>query len=70
MNQLKIKKESELKVEVKISTSDKKAARIIVKGKSLYRAIPALLFSPDESNTLLELVERVENNIKQGELIK
>ncbi len=70
MNQTLIRKEGDLKVEVKISTSKNKTDRIVVKAKSFHRVIPALLFSPDESNSLLELVERVEKNIMQGELIK
>jgi len=64
MSKTKAENRDSLTVEVKVSNSENKSDKIIVKANNVYKVIPALLFSPEESLTLLGLVDAVESKMR------
>lgn len=58
----KVKKEvKEIIVEAKVVKSTVfKPGKIVVKGKGVHKIIPAVLFSESETETLLEIIDKVE----------
>jgi hypothetical protein len=70
MSQVKVKKNETVKVEVRVSNSQAKQDKIVITAKKFHKVIPALLFSPEQSKTLLDIVEFVEQKMQSKELIK
>ncbi|WBX75712.1 hypothetical protein PG911_13745 [Tenacibaculum ovolyticum] len=53
----------ELRVEAKITTKGKiSKGKIVVNGKKYHKVIPAVLFTPSESQSILDIVEKVEKD--------
>lgn len=56
---MKVIKKIEPKVKVKGKGMN---GKIVVHAKRIYKEIPVVLFSSEEANTLLEIVDRVEDD--------
>lgn len=62
-------KEVKVIVEAKTATNSN-PARIVIKSKGNYKAIPVVAFTVEETNSLLEIVEKVEEDTKANIVYK
>lgn len=70
MKEHKTKKEARYTVEFRESKSGHKHGKIIINADKKRRAISALLFTPEESASLLELIDKVEAQMHNNAAIK
>jgi len=55
-------KNGNLTVRAKVaSDGDSLSGKIIIETKNFHKVIPAVLFTPDEAQTLLEIIDKIES---------
>lgn len=45
-----------------VKAAGSQSGKIVVKGKGIYKTIPAVLFTESETETLLEIIDKVEKD--------